>query len=47
VVEDIAPMMPAPFAVRARNDLMIHKAVHLIHEPCCPEVGPLHSNNIG
>ena len=31
VVEHIAPMMPAPFAVRAANDLMINKAAHLIH----------------
>ena len=32
VVEQIAPMMPAPFAVRAANDLMINKAAHLTHE---------------
>jgi hypothetical protein len=31
VVEHIAPMMPAPFAVRAANDLMINKAAHLTH----------------
>jgi hypothetical protein len=31
VVEHIAPMMPAP-RVRAANDLMIDKAVHLTHE---------------
>ena len=32
MVEHIAPMMPAPFAVRAANDLMINKAAYLIHE---------------
>jgi hypothetical protein len=32
VVEHVAPMMPAPFAVRAANDLMMNKAAHLIHE---------------
>ena len=30
MVEHMAPMMPAPFAVRAANDLMINKAVHFM-----------------
>jgi hypothetical protein len=32
VVEHIAPMMPAPFVVRAANDLMMNKAIDLIPE---------------